>query len=72
VSTADHCQAGPLGRRAADLRDDGDAAFFVVFVALLVSVALLLEVFDAFFEALFFFAVFFATSHLLKLRRGGY
>ncbi|MGY3645292.1 hypothetical protein ACVWWR_002884 [Bradyrhizobium sp. LM3.2] len=76
VSTADHCQAGPLGRRGAD--DLRGVAFLTGFVAafantLLRTVLVLPEVFAAFFAALFFLvAVFFATSRLLKLRRGSY
>jgi hypothetical protein len=65
-----------LGRRAAaDLRA-GDAVFFVVFFIVLATAPLrtglfLPEVFATFFETLFFFAVFFATPHLLKLRGEG-
>src|SRR4051794_21208197 len=76
VSTADHCQAGPLGRRGAD--DLRGAARLTGFVAAFASLPLrtaiaLPEVFAAFLAALFFLvAVFFATSHLLKLRRGSY
>src|SRR4051794_29287824 len=73
VSTADHCQAGPLGRGA--LRRGLFVLRGVVFLAglasgLLRAKAVLPDVFaNAFFEALFFLAtVFFATSHLLKLR----
>ncbi|BAR57456.1 hypothetical protein NK6_4288 [Bradyrhizobium diazoefficiens] len=59
----------------ADLRG---AAFLTDFFASfatapLRAVAFLLEVFVTFLETLFFLlAVFFATPHLLKLRRGGY
>jgi hypothetical protein len=69
-----------LGRRAAaDLRA-GDAVFVVFFVVFFIVLAaaplrtglFLSEVFAAFFETLFVFAVFFATPCLLKLRYEGY
>jgi hypothetical protein len=62
VSTADHCQIGPFGRRvAADLRDedffDALATFFVGFFA-------------ALFEDFFLVAVFLATLRLPRLLQG--
>src|SRR4051812_41678016 len=73
VSTADHCQTGPFGRRAvAALRGAG---FLTVFLtafatAILRAVLVLTEVFVTFLATLFFFvAVFFATPHLQKIAR---
>jgi len=62
-----------LGRRAAAFLTVFVTVFFAGLTAALRTIAFLFEVFAAFFEALFFLvAVVFATSHLLKLRRGGY
>jgi hypothetical protein len=57
VSTADHCQAGPLGRRgAADLRGADFLAGFAT--ALLRPEFAFFAVFAAFFDALFFLEAF--------------
>ena len=56
VSSADHCQTGPLGGRA--LADFGGTAFLVFATAR--PVAFFADLFAVFAELLFFLMVFFA------------